>query len=51
MRRNDLIKDFNIFMYRHTSHHGKNIFFVIVYKHLVQKKILKHVNSKIMKEK
>ena len=37
MRHNDLIKDFNIFMYRRTTHHGKNIFFVIVYKRLVQK--------------
>ena len=33
-----LIKDFNIFMYDSTLHHGKNIFGVIVYKLSVQKK-------------
>ena len=33
-----LIKDFNTFMYDHILHHGKNIFVVIVYKLLVQKK-------------
>ena len=32
------IKDFNIFMHDHTLHSGKNIFVVIVYKLLVQKK-------------
>ena len=33
-----LIKDFNIFMYDYTLHHGKNIFVVIVYKLLVKEK-------------
>ena len=33
-----LIKDFNIFMYYHTLHRGKNIFVVIVYKLLEQQK-------------
>ena len=32
------IKDFNTFMYNHTLHRIKNIFVVIVYKLLVQKK-------------
>ena len=34
-----LIKDFNMFMYHYTLHREKNIFVVIVYKLLVQKKI------------
>ena len=38
-----LIKDFNIFMYDYTLHHGKNIFAVIVYKLSVQKK--RHVKD------
>ena len=33
-----LTKDFNMFMYHYTLHHEKNIFVVIVYKLLVQKK-------------
>ena len=36
-----LIKDFNIFMYDHSLDRGRNIFVVIVYKLLVQKKYLK----------
>ena len=33
-----LIKNFNTFMYKHTFHHGKNIFVVILSKILMQKK-------------
>ena len=33
-----IIKDFNTFMYNHTLHRRKNIFVIIVYKGLVQKK-------------
>ena len=33
-----LIKNFNTFMYKHTFHHGKNIFVVTLSKILVQKK-------------
>ena len=41
-----LIKDFNTFMYDHILHRGKNIFAVIDYKLLVQKKMLKfHVKD------
>ena len=36
-----LIKDFNIFMYDHILHRGKNIFAVITYKLSVQKKFEK----------
>ena len=37
-RHYDPIKDVNIFMYNHTLHHRKDIFFAILYKFLEKKK-------------